>query len=354
MLIDEATIEVRAGRGGDGIVSFRREAYVPKGGPDGGDGGNGGSVYLEATRGVDTLLDMAGKHHWRADDGKAGQSKSRTGSKGRDLVIRVPAGTMVYDAADGAMLADLAAIGDRVCAAKGGKGGFGNEHFKGPTNQVPRQATAGKPGEERTLDLVLKLIADIGLIGKPNAGKSTLLSRISRATPRIADYPFTTLEPQLGITEITGHRRMVVADIPGLIEGAHRGAGLGHTFLRHIERTRLLVHVLEIDPMDGSDVVENFRAINDELRQYSPALAEKPQIVALNKMDTLPEADRQTAVELVQQAIGKTVKPISAVSGYGCEELLKTCWGRLEWVKDQEPATEGGHEGDEARGHEVS
>lgn len=333
MLIDEARIEVFAGRGGDGMVGFRREAYVPKGGPDGGDGGDGGSVYLEATAGIDTLLDMAGRHHWRADDGQPGRSKNCTGRKGGDLVIRVPPGTMVHDAADGRLLADLAAPGQRVCVAGGGKGGFGNEHFKGPTNQVPRQATPGKPGEHRTLDLLLKLIADIGLVGKPNAGKSTLLARVSRATPRIADYPFTTLEPQLGIAEISGHRRMVLADIPGLIEGAHEGAGLGHTFLRHIERTRLLVHVLEIEPMDGTDVVENFNAINHELQEYSPTLANKPQIVALNKMDLMTEADRQTAVELVQQAIGKTVKPISAVSGYGCDELLKTCWARLEWAK---------------------
>jgi len=354
MLIDEATIEVQAGRGGDGAVSFRREAYVPKGGPDGGDGGDGGSVYLEATRGVDTLLDMAGRHHWRADDGKAGRGKSRTGGKGKDLVIRVPPGTMVHDAADGMMLADLAAVGDRLCAAKGGRGGFGNEHFKSATNQVPRRATPGQPGEQRSLDLVLKLIADVGLIGKPNAGKSTLLAHISRATPRIADYPFTTLEPQLGIAEITGHRRIVLADIPGLIEGAHRGAGLGLTFLRHIERTRLLVHVLEIDPLDGSDVVDNFHAINDELRRYSPTLADKPQIVALNKMDALPEGDRQTAVELVQQAIGRTVKPISAVSGVGCEALLKTCWGRLEWAKNQQPVAEARREGPAAPQRETS
>jgi len=338
MLIDEATIEVRAGRGGDGIASFRREAYVPKGGPDGGDGGDGGSVYLEAVAGVDTLLDMAGRHHWRAQPGQPGRSKSRTGRKGEDLVVRVPVGTMVHDAADGKMLADLDAPGRRVRVARGGKGGFGNEHFKGPTNQVPRHATPGGEGEARTLDLVLKLIADVGLVGKPNAGKSTLLSRLSRATPRIADYPFTTLEPQLGIAEISGHRRMVLADIPGLIEGAHRGAGLGHTFLRHIERTRLLVHVLEIDPSDGGDPVDNFHAINNELRLHSTTLAAKPQVVALSKMDLLSEGDRQAAVDLVQQAIGKTVKPISAASGLGLAELLRTCWARLEWAKGQESA----------------
>jgi len=330
MLVDQAVIEVFGGRGGDGLVSFRREAFVPKGGPDGGDGGKGGSVILRASNEVDTLLDMAGRHHWKAREGQNGRSKSRTGADADDLVIRIPPGTIIYDADTGDLLDDLDAIGKQYIAARGGKGGKGNEHFKSATRQTPRDATPGEPGQHRRLRLELKLIADVGLIGKPNAGKSTLLSRLSRATPRIADYPFTTLEPQLGIAELSGFRRLVIADIPGLIEGAHGGAGLGHAFLRHIERTRILVHVLEIEPMDNSQVADNFHAINEELRQHSQVLADKPQIVAINKLDLVGgEEDHQTAVELISEAIDRPVLPISAATGAGCQPLLEACWKQL-------------------------
>ena len=335
MLVDQAVIEVFAGHGGHGIVSFRREAFVPKGGPDGGDGGDGGSVILLASANVDTLLDMAGRHHWRAEHGGDGRGKSCTGRDGEDLVIRVPPGTIVYDDESGERLDDLDAIGKQLLAARGGRGGFGSEHFKTATKQTPREATPGERGQRRRLRLELKLIADVGLIGKPNARKSTLLSRLSRATPRIADYPFTTLEPQLGIAELSGHRRLVLADIPGLIEGAHAGAGLGHAFLRHVERTRILVHVLEIEPADGSQVADNFRVINEELRRHSPVLAAKPQIVALNKLDLVGgDEDHQTAVELISEAIGRPVLPISAATGKGCADLLEACWQRLQAERD--------------------
>ncbi len=331
MIVDQAVIQVRSGRGGDGCVSFRREKYVPKGGPDGGDGGDGGSVHLVAAPGVDTLLDFAGRRHWFAEDGKPGQGKQMHGRAGRDLTIKLPPGTEVYDEATGELLVDLKARGMQYCIAEGGKGGFGNEHFKSAVNQVPREATPGGDGVERTLRLELKLIADIGLVGKPNAGKSTLLAAISRARPKIADYPFTTLEPNLGIAELSGARRLVFADIPGLIEGAHHGQGLGDRFLRHVERTRLLVHLLEIEPTDGSDPVENYRVINAELAGYSQALAAKPQIVVLSKMDLLPgEEDRATAAELVESALGVRPMLISSAAQLGLDALLEACWEKLK------------------------
>ncbi|MDX1564476.1 MAG: Obg family GTPase CgtA, partial [Phycisphaeraceae bacterium] len=261
MLIDQAIIHVRGGKGGDGCVSFRREKFVPKGGPDGGDGGDGGSVWLCASRSVDTLLDFAGKHHWHAEDGAYGMGHDRHGKNGGDLQVELPPGTLVYDQDSGELLADLNEPDMRLKIAAGGRGGRGNASYKSSVNQAPRQHTPGEPGEERTLRLELKLIADVGLVGMPNAGKSTLLSRCSAAHPKVADYPFTTLQPQLGISELSGHRRLVLADIPGLIEGAAEGAGLGHDFLRHIERTRILVHVLEIEPSDGSDPIGNHRTI---------------------------------------------------------------------------------------------
>ena len=330
MLIDRAIIEVIGGRGGDGALSFRREAYVPKGGPDGGDGGDGGGVYLVATTGVDTLLDMAGKHHWRAQPGQPGRGKSRHGRGGEDLRIPVPPGTLIYDEETGELLDDLDTPGKTLLVARGGRGGRGNEHFKGPTNQTPRHHTPGEHGGQRILRLELKLIAEVGLIGKPNAGKSTLLSRLSAARPKVADYPFTTLEPKLGIAELTGHRRLVLADIPGLIAGAHRGAGLGHDFLRHIERTRLLVHVIELEPADGSDPIENYHLIRRELSEYSPELAAKPEVLAANKMDLLGgEADHRTAAELIEDRLNQSVLPISAATGLGCDTLLETCWREL-------------------------
>jgi len=338
MLIDSATIEVRSGKGGDGCVSFRREKYVPKGGPDGGDGGNGGSVILIATDEVDTLQHFAGHHHWHAKNGETGRGKSQHGSDSDDLYVNVPPGTLVYDANTNELLVDLDEQGKTWTAAQGGKGGWGNEHFKSPTNRTPRHADPGESAEEKTLRLELKLIADVGLLGKPNAGKSTLLSKLSEARPKVADYPFTTLEPQLGIASLPSrnasnvgfNRRLVLADIPGLIERAHEGRGLGMRFLRHIERTRLLVHVLEVDPADGTDPVSNYHAIRHELSAYSPALAAKPELVALSKMDLLATgADRTAAVEMVAEALGKPVLPISAASGLGLDDLLEACWDQV-------------------------
>ena len=327
MLVDRAVIIVKAGRGGDGIVSMRREAHAPMGGPDGGDGGDGGTVYIEAQAGVDTLLDMAGRHHWKATSGETGRGKSQTGHGGKDCVIGVPPGTLIYDHETGELICDLDETGKRLLAARGGRGGFGNEHFKSATNQAPRECTLGEKGEERELRLELKLIADVGLIGKPNAGKSTLLSRLSKARPKVADYPFTTLEPQLGIAELTGFRRLVIADIPGLIGGAADGAGLGHEFLRHIERTRVLVHLLELEPSDRSDAIENYRMIRGELEAYSEVLAGKKEIVVLNKGDLLGgEEDWAEGAAMIGGELGCEVMVISGATGTGCRELLERCW----------------------------
>ena len=332
MLIDRARISVRSGKGGDGHVSFRREKFVPKGGPDGGDGGDGGSVVIVAREGVDTLWDLAGHHHWQANDGEPGGPKQCHGASRDDLEVPVPPGTLVYDAVTNELLDDLDGPGHRLVVARGGQGGFGNEHFKSATNQTPRRATPGRPAEQRTLRLELRLIADIGLIGMPNAGKSTLLRTLSSARPKVADYPFTTLHPFLGIAELSGPpgghvRRLVFADIPGLIEGASQGKGLGHDFLRHVDRTRLLVHLVELEPTDGSDPVENFKIICGELGQYSSSLAEKPHIVALSKMDLMmSDEDRETAADLFQQAIGRSVSTFSSVTGYGVRALLEKCW----------------------------
>ncbi len=334
MLVDRATIFVKSGKGGDGVVSFRRAKYIPKGGPDGGDGGDGGSVYLVAQPGVDTLLDLASKHHWSAQDGKPGRPKQCYGSKGQDLDVPVPPGTLIYDDETGQLIADLDTPGMRLLVAQGGRGGFGNEHYKSPTNQTPRQSTPGQPSQERTLRLELKLIADIGLVGMPNAGKSTLLSRISKARPKIGDYPFTTLEPNLGIVPLSGFRRMVVADIPGLIEGAHAGHGLGTAFLRHIERTRLLVHLLEATPDTADQPATHYQIVQQELAGYSRVLAEKPQIVVLSKVDLLGGEDQHEAVaESISQAIGHPVIPISAATNLGINPLLETCWRRLAQLK---------------------
>lgn len=334
MIIDSAIITVASGKGGDGVVAFRREKYIPKGGPSGGDGGNGGDVWLLAETGVDTLLDFAGRHTWSAEDGHAGQSRQMHGRDGEDLVIRLPPGTLVYDHDAGDLLVDMATPGQRHLIAKGGRGGFGNDHFKTATDQAPRKATPGEPAQVLHVRLELKLIADAGLIGKPNAGKSTLLSVISKATPKIADYPFTTLEPQLGIAELvpdkSGARRLVVADIPGLIEGASGGAGLGMQFLRHVERTRMLVHLLEAVPVDGSDPVENYHAIRKELATYSGELAAKHEIVVLSKMDLLPvAAERDALAARVAEASGRRVLMLSSATRTGLRELLEACWRGL-------------------------
>lgn len=329
MFIDSATIHVRSGKGGHGAVAFRREKYIPKGGPSGGDGGKGGDVWAVAAPGVDTLLDFTGRHHWHAEDGQPGQSRQMHGRDGSDLIIRLPPGTLIYNDDTGELIVDLAAPQQRHLLARGGKGGFGNEHFKSATNQAPRQSSPGEPGEAFNLRLELKLIADVGLIGKPNAGKSTLLSVISQATPKIADYPFTTLEPQLGIAELDPERRLVVADIPGLIEGASGGAGLGVRFLRHVERTRVLVHLLEAAPADGSDPLANYRAIRHELAAHSTTLASKPELVAISKSDLLADDALSALAARLREALGMPILTLSSAARRGIGELLEACWRHL-------------------------
>ena len=336
MFVDEAHIHVKAGDGGNGCVSFRREKYVPKGGPDGGDGGNGGSIIFEAASDKDTLLDFAGKHHWKAPRGEAGMGKKMFGEAGEDLIVKVPPGTLVYDEDHNILLADLDTVGKKIVVARGGKGGRGNWHFKSPVNQAPRYAEPGTEGQERNLRLELKLIADVGLVGMPNAGKSTLLRAISAARPKVADYPFTTLDPQLGIVELDADRRIVVADIPGLIEGARHGAGLGHNFLRHIERTSVIVHLLDLFPMDGSDPADNYRKIRGELEAFSPALAQKREIVAANKMDLATDDD--ALQRLRRELSDKDILPISGVSRQGVDPLLDRLWRILQEHKAQQPA----------------
>ncbi len=323
MLIDLAKIHCIAGKGGAGCISFRREKYVPKGGPDGGDGGKGGSVIIEVDPHVRTLLDCRERPRYRADPGRPGSGSNRTGADGDDLVVRVPAGTVIKDAETGEVIADLIAEGDQFFAAKGGRGGRGNSRFATATNQAPRRADPGEPGEERTIALELKLIADVGLVGLPNAGKSTLLSRITRAHPKIADYPFTTLEPNLGIAALDELRTIVVADIPGLIEGASAGKGLGLQFLRHVERTRVLAFMLDCSDPDPSATLD---LLTHEITTYSPALAEKPRLVVLSKSDLLPPKERSGAparVGLPQALV------LSAHSGEGLKELLEALWVRI-------------------------
>ena len=319
MFVDEVEIYVEAGKGGDGCVSFRREKYVPRGGPDGGDGGDAGSVVVVAQQGVDSLAALAHRKHWRAKNGQPGRGANCHGASADDLVIRVPPGTVVADAVHGHVLKDLAADGDRVAVALGGKGGKGNTRFKSATNRAPRQSTPGDPGEVRMVRLELKVIADVGLVGKPNAGKSTLLSRLSRARPEIAAYPFTTKHPNLGRVQIDRDRSFIMADIPGLIEGAHAGVGLGHEFLRHIERAGILIHLVEPQPGDGTDPMANYRAIRDELEQYDRQLGLRPEIPVVTKADLPGSEDlrEQLAAEL-----GREVLLISAVTGQGLNTLV--------------------------------
>ena len=339
MFVDRARIQVSAGKGGDGKVSFRRAKGLPKGGPDGGDGGRGGDVVLAADEGLNTLIDFRGIYDWRARDGDPGGKKQCTGGAGDDLEIRVPAGTVVFDEPSGDQLADIGP-GDRVVIARGGRGGLGNEHFKNAVNQAPRTATPGEPGETHQLVLELKVIAEIGLVGFPNAGKSTLLKSVTRADPKIADYPFTTLSPQLGIAMLDADRRLVIADIPGLIEGAARGAGLGHDFLRHIERTSVLIHVLDAAPTNGLTPAANHSAIREELMGYSSMLAEKPELIALNKMDLVPADERDALVADLRTELrlgaDDLVFPISGATGIGTGELLESAWTRLHADDEEE------------------
>lgn len=302
---------------------------MPKGGPDGGDGGRGGNVYFMAVDDLDTLIDFAGKHHWKAKSGEQGSSNNKHGANGEDLIIRVPLGTMIYDTDIDLMIKDMTDVSEKVCVCRGGSGGKGNKRFASSTNQTPRFATRGRTGQERNIHLELRLIADVGLLGLPNAGKSTLVSRCSGARPKIADYPFTTLEPVLGIVELSDYRRFVIADIPGIIEGAHAGTGLGYEFLRHIERTSLLAHVLDIAPADGSDPVENYHTIRSELRQYSQALARKPEILVANKIDLDPDG---MIVDDLTQRLEKEIHSISAVTGAGMRQLSELFWQQIKGI----------------------
>ncbi|HUU69952.1 MAG TPA: GTPase ObgE [Planctomycetota bacterium] len=333
MFIDRATIFVKAGDGGNGCVSFRREKFVPRGGPDGGDGGNGGSVILRADASIDTLLDFSGRVQFAAKNGKHGSGQKKTGASGEDLIIKVPVGTIVVDKDTGLPLRDLDRDEMEVIVAHGGRRGKGNARFATSTNQAPRHAEPGEPGEQRWLNMELKLIADVGLVGKPNAGKSTLLNKATRAHSKVGAYPFTTRHPYLGIVELPGFRRFVMADIPGLIEGSHAGAGLGDEFLRHIERTRLILHVIDLVPYDGTSPVDNYRAICRELELYSRSLAQRPSVVAANKID-IPEA--REALESLRAELPDEIFPISAVTGQGVPELMNELWKRVREMKNEE------------------
>lgn len=331
--VDEATIKVQAGHGGRGCLSFRREKFVPFGGPDGGDGGNGGSVYLVAAEGINTLADFRFLRTFRAPQGEAGSGNDRTGAAGADLEIRVPVGTVVYDADTDEQLGDLARVGDRLLVAKGGKGGWGNAKFKSSTNRAPRKAMPGLPGEQRTLRLELKLIADVGLLGLPNAGKSTLISAVSAARPKVADYPFTTLHPNLGVVFVGPNRSFVMADIPGLIEGAAEGAGLGIRFLKHLQRTRLLLHLVDIAPPDPkADPVADAKSIVGELKKFSADLAVKERWLVLNKLDLLPpnEAERRCRDIVKRLRWTGPVFRISGLARLGTTELCQAVMRRLE------------------------
>ncbi len=332
MFVYRVKIYVEGGGGGSGCVSFRREKHIPRGGPDGGDGGDGGGVFMVARAGVDSLAALAHRKHWRAESGGHGRGGKCAGRKGEDLVIEVPPGTVVIDAEAGHVIKDLSEPGDRVAIVRGGRGGKGNARFKSATHRVPHESTPGGEGEAHTLCLELKVIADVGLIGRPNAGKSTLLSRLSRARPEIADYPFTTKYPNLGRVQIDFERSFIMADIPGLIEGAHAGVGLGDEFLRHIQRAGILVHLVEPDAGDGSDPLDNYRAIRSELAKYDAELVERPEIVVVTKAD-LGGADRVQA--RLSKAIGQAVMLISAVNGEGLNELVRAIARVLAMRPDQ-------------------
>src|SRR6266550_3829297 len=329
MFIDEIDVFVKGGDGGAGCISFRREKYVPRGGPDGGDGGNGGSVILEADPAITTLLDFHYQRHYTAERGQHGKGSTKHGASGEDTILRVPLGTVVSDRDTGEQLGDLTSGAQRVMVARGARGGRGNARFVSSTNRAPRRADLGRPGEERWIHLELKLLADVGVIGFPNAGKSTLVSRLSAAKPKIADYPFTTLEPSLGIVRADGDRSFVIADLPGLIPGAAQGKGLGHQFLRHTERTRLLLHMLDLDPQSGRDPVDDLRVIDDELAGYSAELARRPQLIVANKADLPDAVENRARVERFCAAEGISFHAISSVTGLGLPGLLRDVAGIL-------------------------
>lgn len=330
MFVDEVDIHVKAGHGGRGSLSFRREKFVPRGGPDGGNGGEGGSVFIVANPHHNTLVHFRFNPDYEAQRGGNGAGANRSGRGGRDLIIPVPVGTLVYnkdpETGELSQRADLTKLGQRVCVARGGRGGLGNAHFATSTNRAPRKTQPGEEGEEFALHLTLKLLADVGLVGYPNAGKSTLISRVSAAKPKIADYPFTTLTPHLGVVSLSDNRSFVVADVPGLIEGAHSGHGLGHQFLRHIERTKVLIHLVDVSGASGRDPVEDFDTIRRELGLYNAEMLDKPQLVAANKIDAVDDPKRITAIEKRAKKLKLPFFQISAVTGEGVKKLIEAAW----------------------------
>jgi len=350
MLIDRAVIYVKAGDGGNGIVSFRREKFVPKGGPNGGDGGHGGDVTLIADEGLSTLLDLQHRRHFRAQRGAHGEGSNRHGRRGGSLIVPVPVGTIVRDAMMKDVLGDLVQHGQRIVVARGGRGGRGNARFATATRRIPRQAEPGGAGEERTIELELRLIADVGLVGFPNAGKSTLLSRVSAARPKIADYPFTTTEPYLGVVGLPDGRSFVLADIPGLIEGASQGAGLGYTFLRHIARTSVLIHLIDLAAPEREPVAD-FHTVNDELRRYDPALQQRPMLVALNKVDLSEGRARAPGALAAIHALGYRAFLISGATGEGLDALMVAAADLLAVARHPVPdAAAGGSTADPMAG----
>ena len=338
MFADRAKIYIRSGKGGDGHVSFRREKYVPDGGPDGGDGGRGGDVIFQVDEGLNTLIDFRHIQKYKAGDGQEGGKKNCRGKDGEDITIKVPQGTVIKEAQSGQVIVDMSGENRRVVLLKGGRGGNGNQHYATPTMQAPKYAQPGQPAQELQLFLELKVIADVGLVGFPNVGKSTLLSRVSNARPKIANYHFTTLNPNLGVVDLEGTKGFVIADIPGLIEGASEGVGLGHEFLRHIERTKVIIHVVDAAGTEGRDPIEDIKAINKELEAYNPELAKRPQVIAANKMDAIYEEDAQKALQAIKSEFepqGIKVFPISAVSGQGLKELLYEVSTMLEQIGEE-------------------
>jgi GTP-binding protein len=332
--IDEAIITVEAGKGGDGCLSFRREKFVPMGGPNGGDGGDGGSVYLQADENINTLVDFRYTRVFRAESGQKGMGSDCTGKSGEDLVIHVPVGTEIYDKVTGELIGDLIKSNEKILIAQGGRHGLGNTRFKSSVNRAPRQTTKGLPGESRQLRLSLKVLADVGLLGLPNAGKSTFIRAVSAATPKVADYPFTTLHPQLGVVRVDVNRSFVIADIPGLIEGAAEGAGLGIQFLKHLERTRVLLHIIDAAPVDGSDPVNSARAIVVELNKFSPELAAKPRWLVFNKLDLLSSEEAETRCQHIINELGwqGSVFKISALNKSGTAEVCYQLMTFLETI----------------------
>ncbi len=335
--VDEATIRVEAGNGGSGSASFRREKYIPFGGPDGGDGGRGGSVYLRASRSLNTLVDFRHRRLFRAEHGQPGSGRQKTGKSGEDLYIDVPLGTLVYNVETDELIGDLTEEGQTLLVARGGKGGLGNIHFKSSTNRAPKKCTPGTPGEQRELMLELKVLADVGLLGFPNAGKSTLIRALSSARPRVADYPFTTLHPNLGVVQVELNRSFVIADIPGLIEGASEGVGLGVQFLKHLQRTRLLFHLVDIAPLDGSTPTEQVRKLERELANYDAGLLEKPRWLVINKLDLLPAEEREPAVQTLLAELDWS-GPFYAVSALAREGLKPLMFAAMEALEDMRQA----------------